>query len=121
MNNHSAGYAVVRVNRLGMAVFTIAMLMAGPSSKAQTRNRLPANDSLEKLVADFWTWRVVYAPFTGDDVPRLEHPRGLRDWSAASITKRREELSEFESRWKNLDRADWPVPKQVDYELLGSA
>ena len=37
------------------------------------------NDSLDKLSGDFWTWRAKYAPFNGDDVPRMMsvglHPR----------------------------------------------
>src|SRR5439155_34647 len=31
------------------------------------------------------------------------------------------ELAEFESRWKKIDINGWPVPKQVDYSLIGSA
>ncbi len=27
----------------------------------------------------------------------------------------------FEARWKKLDPARWPIPKQVDYKLIGSA
>src|SRR5207244_2196622 len=29
--------------------------------------------------------------------------------------------AEFESRWKKIDINGWPVPKQVDYSLIGSA
>jgi hypothetical protein len=39
-------------------------------------------DPLDKLAADFWTWRARYAPFTGDDVNRIERPGGMRDWVA---------------------------------------
>jgi hypothetical protein len=78
-------------------------------------------DSLEKLSNDFWTWRAKYAPFNGDDVPRMERPGGMRDWSRASIEKRRKDLADFESRWKRIDAKSWPVPKQVDYRLIGSA
>ena len=46
-------------------------------------------DSLEKLADDFWAWRARYAPFTGDDVNRMERPGGTRDWSRASIDQRR--------------------------------
>jgi len=78
-------------------------------------------DSLDKLADDFWTWRAKYAPFNGDDVPRMERPGGMRDWWRASIEKRRKDLSEFESRWKKIDSHAWPVSKQVDYKLIGSA
>ena len=79
------------------------------------------NDSLERVGEEFWSWRVREAPFIGDDVPRLVHPREPRDWSAASIARRRTELSRFEARLQNLHPEDWPVRKQVDYELLKSA
>ena len=60
-------------------------------------------DSLEKLADDFWTWRAKYAPFTGDDVNRMERPGGMRDWSRASIEQRRKDLAGFEARWKKID------------------
>jgi len=53
---------------------------------------------LAKLADDFWTWRAKYAPFTGDDVNRMERPGGTRDWSRASIDERRKDLEQFEAR-----------------------
>src|SRR4029078_1583109 len=78
-------------------------------------------DSLEQLADDFWAWRAKYAPFTGDDVNRMERPGGVRDWSPAGINQREKDLAGFEARWKKLDPAQWPIPKQVDYKLIGSA
>jgi uncharacterized protein (DUF885 family) len=78
-------------------------------------------DSLEKLADDFWSWRAKYAPFTGDDVNRMERPGGMRDWSRASIETRRKDLAAFEARWKKIDATHWPIPRQVDYRLIGSA
>ena len=80
-----------------------------------------AAESLGKLADDFWTWRSRYAPFTGDDVNRLERLGGVRDWSRASIEQRRKDLAEFEARWKTMNPAQSPVPEQVDYRLIGSA
>jgi uncharacterized protein (DUF885 family) len=80
-----------------------------------------AGESLDKLADDFWTWRAKYAPFTGDDVNRLERPGGMRDWSRASVEKRRNDLEQFESRWKKLDASAWPIPQHVDDKLIGSA
>jgi len=82
---------------------------------------IAAAESLEKLADDFWTWRTKYAPFTGDDVNRLERPGGIRNWSRASIDQRRNDLKQFETRWKNIDPSRWPVSQQVDYKLVGSA
>jgi uncharacterized protein (DUF885 family) len=78
-------------------------------------------ESLQKLADDFWTWRAKYAPFTGDDVNRLERPGAIRDWSQACIDQRRNDLKQFETRWKNIDPSSWPVSQQVDYKLIGSA
>jgi len=81
----------------------------------------PESESLNKLADDFWTWRAKYAPFTGDDVNRIERPGGIRDWSRASIDQRRNDLEQFERRWKKIDASHWPIPQQVDYRLVGSA
>jgi uncharacterized protein (DUF885 family) len=78
-------------------------------------------EALDKLANDFWAWRAKYAPFTGDDVNRLERPGGTRDWSRPSIDNRRKELAAFEARWKKIDAGGWPIPKQVDYWLMDSA
>ncbi len=78
-------------------------------------------DSLEQLANDFWAWRAKYAPFTSDDVNRIERPGGMRNWSRASIDQRRKDLVGFEARWKKLNPAQWPISKQVDYKLIGSA
>jgi uncharacterized protein (DUF885 family) len=80
-----------------------------------------ATDSLDELAKDFWAWRAKYAPFTGDDVNRIERPGGPRDWSRTSIDKQRKDLAEFEARWKKLDPTQWAVPQHVDYRLIGSA
>jgi uncharacterized protein (DUF885 family) len=93
-------------------VFLIALLLGNASA---------TTESLDKLANDFWTWRAKYAPFTGDDVNRIERPGGTRDWSQASIDKQRNDLNKFEGRWKKLDPTAWPIPQQVDYRLIGSA
>jgi uncharacterized protein (DUF885 family) len=96
----------------------VALIIFFPASLA----RLCAQtDSLEKVAGDFWTWRAKYAPFTGDDVNRIERPGGIRDWSRASIDQRRNDLEQFERRWKKIDASHWPIPQQVDYRLVGSA
>jgi uncharacterized protein (DUF885 family) len=77
-------------------------------------------DSLDKLANDFWAWRAKYAPFTGDDVNRMERPGETRDWSRACIDKQRKDLAGFEGRWKKLDPTTWPIPRQIDYRLIGS-
>ncbi len=93
-------------------VFLIALLLGNASA---------TTESLDKLANDFWAWRAKYAPFTGDDVNRIDRPGVTRDWSRASIDKQRKDLAEFEGGWKKLDPTAWPIPQQVDYRLIGSA
>src|ERR1700676_3493380 len=78
-------------------------------------------ESLDKLADDFWVWRAQYAPFTGDDVNRMERPNGVRDWSKPAIEKRRSDLGQFEAQWRKIAINGWPIRKQVDYKLIGSA
>src|SRR6266702_1660798 len=84
-------------------------------------NASAATESLDKLANDFWVWRAKYAPFTDDDVNRMERPGGTRDWSRAQIENQRKDLTGFEARWKKIDVRSWPMPKRVDYRLVGSA
>ena len=99
--------------------FVLLVSLSVASTQAQPRNS--GTEVLDKLTDDFWTWRAKYAPFTGDDVNRIERPGGTRDWSRVSIDKRRKDLAEFEARWKKIRIDGWPIPKQVDYKLIGSA
>src|SRR2546428_4349034 len=106
----------MRIEETMRTTFTVLLLIASAITlRAQDRS------ALNKLADDFWTWRAKYAPFNGDDVPRMERPGGVRDWSRASIDKRRKDLANFEARWKKIDAHAWPIAKQVDYRLIGSA
>src|SRR5216684_3055664 len=102
-------------------IFTFVVLSGDARSQTETPTPTPGTEALDKLGQDFWAWRAKYAPFTGDDVNRIERPGGTRDWSLAKIDNRRKELGDFEARWKKLDVSDWPVAKQVDHRLMGSA
>src|ERR1700739_4503235 len=96
------------------AVFVIIVAAAETLHPQQT-------DPFDKLATDFWTWRAKCAPFTGDDVNRIERPGGVRDWSRGKIDNERGELAQFEARWRKIDSHSWPIAKQVDYRLIGSA
>jgi Bacterial protein of unknown function (DUF885) len=102
-----------------LGLLVIVGLLICQESNAQSG--ATSAETLQNLSADFWTWRATNAPFTADDVPRIERLGGRRDWSGASIAKRRRELELFESRWANIGTAQRSVPQQVDYEMLGSA
>src|SRR5437764_7584927 len=79
-------------------------------------------DPLDDFARDFWAWRAAEQPVSGDDVNRIERPAGwVPDWSPAAVQHYRQQLQQFESTWKKMDPAAWPVPRQVDYRLMGSA
>jgi len=99
-----------------MRLMALVLILFSGTSVGQSRA-----DSLGVLAADFWAWRAEYRPFTFDDVPRMERAVGVRDWSEAAIARQRQDLAEFERRWKSLHADGWPVSQQVDYRLMGSA
>ena len=104
---------VVQPNMRRIIVLLTALFLALP---------LHAQDSLDQLASDFWTWRAQYQPFNNDDIPRLDRPAGLkRSWSGAAVARQRADLAAFETRWKKLDPAKWAPAQQVDYRLIGSA
>src|ERR1051325_6777128 len=79
-------------------------------------------DQLNELARDFWAWRAVYQPFSSDDLPRIERPADWRpDWSPEAVKKQRAEIAVFEQRFRQINAAQWPIPQQVDYRLIGSA
>ncbi len=102
----------------GPLVITLSVLLASAVPAGATGND---EAELQKMAQHFWGWRARYAPFTGDDVNRMERPGGVRDWSRAAVEKRRADLATFEARWKKIDPTNWPIPQQVDYRLIGSA
>jgi hypothetical protein len=96
---------------VALCVLSVATSLAQPRAGAD-----------QQLASDFWAWRAQTAQYTGDDVNRMERPRGVaRDWSAAGVERQRRELSAFETRWKSQDDPKAPVAQQVDHRLLGSA
>src|SRR5271155_1148385 len=79
-------------------------------------------DELDDLAQSYWSWRAVEQPVTGDDITRIERPAGwVPDWSPEKVAGYRQQLNEFEARWKKMDAPKWPVARQVDYQLMGSA
>jgi uncharacterized protein (DUF885 family) len=79
-------------------------------------------DVLDDLARDFWVWRAAEQPLSTDDIPRLDRPANwVPDWSPAAVESYRKQIAEFEKRWNAIDTRQWPVPRQVDYRLMGSA
>ncbi len=101
-----------------IAIFALSIFLA---CRSDGQSAAKSDGELQNLAQDFWTWRAQYAPFTGDDVNRIERPGGTRDWSKVAIEKQQADLGGFEERWKKIDPSKWPIAQQVDYRLIGSA
>src|SRR3989441_9462302 len=79
-------------------------------------------DALANLASDFWAWRAPEQPVSSDDIPRIERPSGwVPDWSPEAVARYHKQLDEYEMRWQKIDPSTWPIPRQVDYRLMGSA
>ncbi|HKQ73235.1 MAG TPA: DUF885 family protein [Blastocatellia bacterium] len=79
-------------------------------------------DQLDQLASDFWQWRAFYQPASSDDIPRIERPSGWEpDWSMEGVEGQRASLAGFAERWESMDVSAWPISRQVDYRLIGSA
>src|SRR3989442_14603588 len=79
-------------------------------------------DDLDDLARDFWAWRAMEQPISTDDIPRLERPPGwVPDWSLRTVVSYRRRLDEFEARRGKMNLSSAPIPRQVDYRLIGSA
>lgn len=63
----------------------------------------------EELVGLFTDWRTFEQPPLREDVP---------DYTAATFARRHAQLAAYRSRLAAIDTAGWPVPNQVDYQLL---
>jgi uncharacterized protein (DUF885 family) len=101
------------MKRIACLHVAVVMLLAVPFLHA---------DSLDDLAQDFWTWRAAEQPVSFDDIPRLERlATWIPNWSPAAVARYRQQLEEFEARWKKMDPSAWPVARQVDYRLMGSA
>ncbi len=77
---------------------------------------------LDDLAQDFWKWRAVHQPISGDDMARIDRPaEWTPDWSKESVARQQDDLAAFEKRWKEMDAGRWAIARQVDYRLIGSA
>ena len=77
---------------------------------------------IQKLAKEFFEWRAVTQPSTGDDIPRVERPdKWVPDFSQAALKSYRNKYLEFSNKLKNLTNNFWTLSDSVDYLLLHSA
>ncbi|MCH7894051.1 MAG: DUF885 family protein [Proteobacteria bacterium] len=80
------------------------------------------NPELQNLAQEFFSWRAIQQPATGDDIPRVERPDGwVPDWSPTALTRYRTGYRDFLARLDELDHSDWSKADQVDTRLLRAA
>jgi len=80
------------------------------------------NVEIQNFAKDFFNWRVITQPATGDDIPRVERPdKWIPDYSPEALAKYREKYFEFSGKLKNLSSTGWSKSDSVDYLLLHSA
>src|SRR4051794_38567215 len=61
------------------------------------------------LVSLFADWRAFQAPKVVDGVP---------DYTTAAMARQHRELKQYQQRLTSIDARPWPVPQQVDYQIV---
>lgn len=80
------------------------------------------NQSLQNLAKEFFNWRTITQPVTGDDVPRIERSDGwVPDYSPESLKSYENKYIEFRANLRELPKDSWTISDSVDFLLLHSA
>jgi hypothetical protein len=99
-----------------MKIFLLILLLIPHSGISQN------NVDIQNFAKEFFKWRTITQPATGDDIPRVERPdKWVPDYSPEALATYREKYFEFSSGLKNLPRPGWSKSDSVDYLLLHSA
>ncbi|MEO8188725.1 MAG: DUF885 family protein [Acidobacteriota bacterium] len=84
-----------------------ATLVAGPEGRPSASSKRSA--SYEDLASFFREWRSFQKPKLVDGVP---------DYTPRAMAAQRTELSSWQSRLAAIDPHGWPIPEQVDYQVV---
>lgn len=96
-----------------------SLLLLPPAILASEPDR---DVALQALAADFFEWRRVQQPVSGDDIPRVERPEAwVPDFSPEALDEYRERHRAFLQALDQLDTEGWSIGDQVDAHLLKSA
>lgn len=80
------------------------------------------HQALQDLAAEFFSWRAITQPASGDDIPRVERPDGWTpDFSPATLENSKARYAEFKSRLAALPREGRTRADSIDHLLLRSA
>jgi hypothetical protein len=95
------------------------LLLLSPAIVASEPDR---DVALQALAADFFEWRRVQQPVTGDDILRVERPEAwVPDFSPEALDEYRERYYAFLQALDQLDTEGWSIEDQVDAQLLKAA
>ena len=80
------------------------------------------NAQLQEFARDFFAWRTITQPVTGDDIPRIERPDlWTPDFSSAAIKIYKSKYKKYIARLISIPKANWTRSDSIDYLLLRSA
>jgi uncharacterized protein (DUF885 family) len=78
--------------------------------------------ALQEFGDEFFSWRARTQPCSGDDIPRIERPKGwVPSFSGDSLQAMRERYADFRRRLDAIEQEGWSRSDSVDYLLLRSA
>lgn len=112
-----------------MAVACLAACLALPPSAVAAAAPPVENEAeaigaeaIQNLAADFFAWRRMQQPSSGDDIPRVERPDGwVPDFSPEALAAYRQQYRAYLLAVDRLDTTGWAVSVQVDRRLLRAA
>ncbi len=94
------------------------LLLSPPMSASES----DLDAALQALAADFFEWRRVQQPVTGDDIPRVERPEAwVPDFSPEALDEYRVRYRAFLQAVDQLNSEEWSIGNQVDAQLLKAA
>ena len=80
------------------------------------------NKQLQKFAQDFFAWKTITQPVTGDDIPRIERPDlWVPDYSPEAVRNYKVKYIEFKNRLSAIPKINWTRSDSVDFLLLRSA
>jgi hypothetical protein len=109
---------------LGRGLIVLSLLSVPLFVAAEGPNN--ANDpdfrTFRVLAREFFDWRRVQQPASGDDIPRLERPDGwVPDFSPGALENQRARYQHFHDAFDELDASQWDIPDQVDLRVVRAA
>jgi hypothetical protein len=77
---------------------------------------------MRAIATEFFEWRRLQQPASGDDIPRVERPDGwVPDFSPTALATYRERYQAFTSAVEALDTSGWELADRIDARLLRAA